>query len=52
MSQILFNEDLFLNLKGFRIRLDQGDQLLIGLIKILQVSNGQNHLIVRIGFAL
>jgi len=47
--QFLFNEDLFLKIKGFRILLDQGDQLLIRLIKILQVSNDQDHLIVQIG---
>jgi len=28
MIHILFNEDLFLKFKGFRIFLDQGDQLL------------------------
>ena len=48
MIQFLFNEDLFLKIKGSKILLDQGDQLLIGLIKILQVSNGQGHLIVQI----
>ena len=46
--QFLFNEDLFLNIKGSRILLDQGDQLLIGLIKILQASNDQDYLIVCI----
>jgi len=50
--QFLFNEDLFLTIKGSRILLDQGDQLLIGLIEILQVSNGQDHLIVQIGVVL
>ena len=48
MIQILFNECLFLKIDGFRILLDQGDQLQIGLIKILQASNGQDHLIVQI----
>ena len=47
-----FNEDLFLKIKGFRILLHQGDQLLIGLIKILQASNSQNYLIVQIGVVL
>jgi len=40
---------LFLKIKRSRILLEQGDQLLIGLIKILQVSNDQDHLIVQIG---
>jgi len=52
MIQFLFNEDLFLKIKKSRILLDQGDQLLIRLIKILQASNGQDHLIVQIGFVL
>ena len=52
MIQFIFNEYLFLKIKGFRILLDQGDQLLIGLIKSLQVSNGQDHLIVPIGVIL
>jgi len=34
--QILFNEGLFLKVKGSKILLNQEDQLLIGLIKILQ----------------
>jgi len=33
-------KDLFLKIIGFRFLLDQGDQLLIGLIKILQASKG------------
>ena len=37
--QFLFNEGLFLKIKEFRILLDQGDQIVIGLIKILQASN-------------
>ena len=45
-------KDLFLNIKGFRIFLNQGDQLLIRLIKILQASNGQDHHIVQIGVVL
>ena len=49
MIQILFNESLFLKIEGSRILLDQGDQLLIGFIKILQVSDGQDLLIVQIG---
>jgi len=48
MIQFLFNESLFLTIKGFKILLNQGDQLLIRLIKILQVSNCQDHLIVQI----
>jgi len=36
--QIQLKEDLFLKIKGSRILLDQRDQLLIGLIKILQAS--------------
>jgi len=43
--QFLFNEGLILKIKGSRILLYQGDQLLIGFIKIFQVSNGQDHLI-------
>jgi len=39
---------LFLKIKGFIILLHLGDQLLIELIKILQASNGQDHLIVQI----
>jgi len=50
--QFLFNEGLLLKIKGSKIFLDQGDQLLIGLIKILQTSNDQNHLIVQIGVVL
>ena len=50
--QFLFNEDLFLKIKVFRILLNQGDQFLIGLIKILQTSNSQDHLIVQIGVVL
>ena len=46
--QFLSNEDLFLNIKGPRLLLDQGDQLPIGLIKFLQASNSQDHLIVQI----
>ena len=46
-----FNEGLFVKVKGSKILLDQGDQFLIRLIKILQVSNGQ-HLIVKIGVGL
>ena len=45
-------KSLFLKIKGSRIFLNQGDQLLIGLIKILQASNGQDHLIVQIGVVL
>ena len=52
MIQILFNEVLFLKIEGFRILFDQGDQLQIGLIKILQASNDQDHLIVQIGVVL
>jgi len=40
---------LFLDIKGSRILLDQEDQLLKGLINILQLSKGQYHLIVQIG---
>ena len=50
--QFLFNEDLFLKIKGFKIFLDQGDQLLIGLIKILQACNDQDHLIIQVGVVL
>ena len=50
--QFLFNEDLFLKIKRFRILLDQGDQLQLGLIKILQASNDQNHLMVQIRVVL
>ena len=42
MMQFLFNEDLFLKIKEFRILLDQGDQLTIRLIKILQASMAKN----------
>ena len=49
--QFLFNEGLFLKIKGFRILLDQGDHL-IGLIKMLQASNDQDHLIVQIRVVL
>jgi len=52
MLQFLFIEGLFLKIKGFKILLNQGDRLLIGLIKILQASNGQDHLIVQIGVVL
>jgi len=52
MIQILFNETLFLKIEGFKILLDQEDQLQIGLIEILQASNGQDHLIVQIGVVL
>ena len=45
-------KDLFLKIKGFRILLDQGDQLQIRLIKILQASNGQDHLKVQVGVVL
>jgi len=51
MIQILFNETLFLKIEGFKILLDE-DQLQIGLIEILQASNGQDHLIVQIGVVL
>ena len=50
--KILFNEDLFVKIEEFRILLDQGDQIQIELIKILQASNGQDHLIVQIGVVL
>ena len=50
--QFLFNEDLFMKITGFRIILDQGDQLLIRLIKVLQAYNGQDHLIVQKGVVL
>jgi len=43
---------LVLKIKEFRILLDQENQLLIGLIKILQASNDQDHLIVQIGLVL
>ena len=52
MIQFLFNEGLFLKIKGFEIRLDQKDQLLIRLIKIFQASNDQDHLIIQIGVVL
>ena len=42
-------KDLFLKIKESRIFLDQKDQLLIKLIKILHASNNQDYLIVRIG---
>ena len=44
--QILLNEGLFLKNIGSRILLDQEDQLQIRLIKILQASNGQHHLVI------
>jgi len=50
--QFLFNEDLSLKIKGSKNFLDRGDQLLIGLIKIFQASNGQDHLIIQIGVVL
>ena len=50
--RILFNGGLFLKIGGFKILLDQGDQFQIGLNKILQASNDQDHLIVQIGVAL
>jgi len=43
---------LSLKINGFRILLDQGDQLLIRLIKILQASNDQDHLMVQIRIVL
>ena len=43
---------LFLEIKWSRILLDQGDQLLIRLIKILQASNDQDHFIVQIRVVL
>ena len=52
MIQILFNKCLFLNIEGFKIFLAQGDQLQIRLIKFLQASNGQDHLIVQIEVVL
>ena len=52
MIRFLFNEDLFLKIKGYRILLDQGDRHLIGLIKILQASNGQDYLIIQIRVVL
>ena len=52
MILILFNEGLFLKIEESRILLDQEEQLLIGLIKILQVSNDQDLLRVRIEFGL
>jgi len=50
--QFLFNEDLFLKIKRSRFLLDQGDQLLIELIKTFQAFNDQDHLIVQIGVVL
>jgi len=50
--QILFNEGLSLKIEGFKILLDQKDQLHIGLIKILQASNVQDHLKIQIGVVL
>ena len=41
-------KDLFLKIKGSRILLDQGDQLIIEIIKIFRASKGQDHLIVQI----
>jgi len=52
MIHILFIEGLFLKIEGSRIFLDQEDQLLIVLIKILQASYSEDHLKVRIGFGL
>jgi len=46
MIQILFSECLFLKIEGSRIILDQGDRLIIRLIKILQASDDQDHLSV------
>jgi len=50
--QLIFNECLFLKIKGYKILLDQGDQFLKGLIKILQPSKDQDHLIIQIGVVL
>ena len=50
--QLLFNEDSFLKIKRSRILQDQRDQLLIGLIKILQPSKRQDRLILQIGVVL
>jgi len=50
--QLPFNEYLFVKIKMPKILLDQGNQLLIRLIKILQASNGQDHLIVQIEVVL
>ena len=50
--QILFNEDLSVKFKGFRILLDQEDQLLMGMMKILQAFDGQDHSKVKIKFVL
>jgi len=50
--KFLFNEGLFLKIKGFRILLNQRDQFLRRLIKVLQSSKGQDHLIVQIGVVL
>jgi len=50
--QFLINEGLFLKIKGFKVFLTQGDQLLIGLIKIFQAFYNQDHLIVQIGVVL
>ena len=47
-----FYEGLFLKIEGSRILLNQGDQLLIELIKILQASDDQDHLRVKIRFGL
>ena len=52
MIQILFNKGLFLKNERCKILLDQGDQLLIGLIKIFQASNGQDHFTVQIRVVL
>ena len=45
-------KNLFLKIKGSKILVDQRYQLLIGLIKIRQTSDGQDHLIVQIGVVL
>ena len=42
----------FLKFKGSIILLDQKDQLLIELFKILQASDGHDHLRVRIRVVL
>jgi len=43
---------LFLEIEEFKILIDQGDQLLIRLIKILQASDNQDYLIVQIKIIL
>jgi len=50
--QILLNEGFFLKIEEFRILLDQWGELLIGMLKILQASNDQDHLRVQIGVVL